>query len=494
MPDNDKIYQRIARKLNVDQSECVLLLGPELSVNAAGVSAIDYFSALSEKNNVAHYFPNENLFGFVSKQAEEDARYEVVDFYENCANMELLQLIYRIKIPLIINVCPDRSLNDYFRRQLNNDFTQGYFSIREYHNNQEMPSPTKNNPVIYNLFGRVDSEQSLIITHSLLYETMDKLLQDHSLPENIERFLQKASCYIFLGFKYDSWQYQLACHKLRVKDKDLSSQVLSTPEYEEGHPVGFIMCNHFSVNFTPLSAAETLKQIIKNCNKNTLRKDNPLGDFSIYISYSWQRPRKAGTIDKETIVDWIEDDLKVNPKYKGLPQVFRDKSRVENGDSIAAFMNNLSNASMVVQVIGDDYLKSPFCLEEAMGIWNSEGGKNKALLLVAADVDLSTKGIADYKQYWKEKFEKEDDRIKNGNLTPIEQNQEREAHEFKRLVQIYNFIDGFLIELKDTVHIQLDLEKDLIIESAEVDWLDEDKRDALVTGLVNLVNRILIKD
>jgi hypothetical protein len=93
----------------------------------------------------------------------------------------LLEMIARLRFPLIINVSPDTALNrTYTNRGF--DYKEGYFSEGLKSEILDLPEPTKELPVIFNVFGWTEPDTSLILEHGKLYQTIGKLLTKESLP------------------------------------------------------------------------------------------------------------------------------------------------------------------------------------------------------------------------------------------------------------------------------------------------------------------------
>ena len=68
----------------------------------------------AEKNNgIFTYFENENLFSFNDEAALKNTRRLVREFYKNSGDKGLLEMIARIRFPLIINVCPGYYAEQY---------------------------------------------------------------------------------------------------------------------------------------------------------------------------------------------------------------------------------------------------------------------------------------------------------------------------------------------------------------------------------------------
>jgi len=123
------IYSRIAEYLTAPKGICTLILGPDLAVNQDGVSYKAYFRKLADddKKGVFKYFENENLFSFTDEVGAISTRSQVKRFYNDCGDKVLLEMIARVRFPLIINVSPDTALNTVYNDK-GIQFKEGYFS------------------------------------------------------------------------------------------------------------------------------------------------------------------------------------------------------------------------------------------------------------------------------------------------------------------------------------------------------------------------------
>jgi hypothetical protein len=442
----DDIYDKISDYIISGQGQCVLLLGPELSVDQAGRDYKSYFKELAalEKENIDRYFDSENLFAFRPNASERDVRSIVRKFYSNVGDPVLSEMIARIKLPLIINVSPDIAINKvYTAKQI--QYKSGYFSKESKQKFNALPYPTKDLPVIYNIFGSVENEQSLIQTHGKLYETVEHLLPENSLPDNIELFLKEdANSFIFLGFKFDSWHYQLICHKLKINyNKNRTN--LSAPDYKTSDAVNIIMGNNFVVDFTSENPEQMVQRIINECEKkdpSSLRLKEPHSNFSVFISYA----RDAGDLEpgaasRETIVDELEETLK--EKGGSAIQVFRDRKDLTYGESIDSFMTRIGKGKTVIRVISDKYLKSRYCMDEALRISRYNDTEKRIFTIVLADVNLDDAQTGIYRDYWRNKCGEVFEDIEN----------KLDGENYDIYVAIFRFINRFIAGIKDEVHL-----------------------------------------
>jgi hypothetical protein len=448
--DLEARYDAIIGHVTGENGHTVLLLGPELAalVGENGEGHKTYFKKLVDElaanqpdtnGQVTQYFPTDNLFSFNSNKNHPIlVRNKVVEFFkhENYGDKPLLDLISRLPIPLIINVCPDDSVRQLFEIK-NIEYSWGYFSKDPRPEFKDIPKPTETKPVIYNIFGSIKNDQSILLTHGNLYTLIEKLLPENSLPPSIEEYIKEANSFIFLGFKFDSWYYQLLCHKLKVKTPGTEKISIGSPSCNNLNSV--IMKNHFELAFTQNNPTQVIERIIAGCQAEDLRPLNPLGIYCSFISYAWKDKNAAIGSDstkREAIADFIESALK---EKSVLVQLVREKKFLNNGDSIDSFMTRIGSGRSVIQVISDKYLKSEYCMIEAMRINQYRDPKKRIFLIVFNDVQRDRNGHIDiekYEGFWKQKC-----------LGLVEDRGLIESPHYKNYIEIYHFIKEFIISI-----------------------------------------------
>src|SRR6185369_15233463 len=88
----------------------------------------------------------------------------------------------------------------------------------------------------------------------------------------------------------------------------------------------------------------------------------------VFISYAWGDDSPEGQI-RAKVVDGLYESLQKD----GFEPV-RDRNAMKSGDLISAFLRRLTRADLVVAVISDKYLRSPYCMFEIYKLWQ----KNEA--------------------------------------------------------------------------------------------------------------------
>ena len=472
-------YRELAKYITAKLGKCVLILGPELSVNQEGVSYKSYFREIASDNNngVFTYFENENLFAFNDPSTLKKTRSKVSEFYETSGDPGLLEMITRIKFPLIINVCPDNSLNKIYEA-VGIDFSSAYFSKDSGPEFKDLPPPSKEKPVIYNIFGSIDSPGSLILNHDKLYETIQYLLPDGSLPPKIETFLNSASGYLLLGMKFDSWYYQLICHKLKLKDDNSPKINLSASSGSDTDSVSVIMRENFEIDFTPDNPMQAIGRLINECNNNTeaLRDIQSLGAYSLFVSYAWQDKDAPAEVSRETFVDWSE-------KFSGLSQVkslrfYRDHKDLKFGDSIDSFMTRIGKGKILIRVISDKYLKSRYCMTEALRMDKYRDDEQRIFTVIWEDVNLENEIV--YRDYWREKCQ--------SILEDIEKKLDNDNYDYA--VDIYRFLPRFINGLKDEISLVVG-KNDFAVVDGEIEIIDnrKEKFEQFINAIIGKIKK-----
>lgn len=437
-------YCEIADYIQSTEGKCVLILGPGLSVNQQGISYKSYFReiAINKNNGIFTYFENENLFAFNDEGTLKNTRRLVKEFYKTSGDTGLLEMIARIRFPLIINLCPDLAINKIYDK-LGIEYYSAYFSKDAGPKFKDLPYPSKEKPVIYNIFGSIDTDTSLILNYSKLYETIQYLLPDNSLPESLETFLKQTSGFLLLGMRFDSWYYQLICHKLKLKDFNSPKINLSASSSNDIDYVSVIMRDNFEIDFSNDNSMQVIGRLIYECKNSSraLRDISSLGIYSLFVSYAWKDNNTTDRINRETFVDWSQ-------MFSSLSQetslrFYRDHNDLKFGDSIDSFMTRIGKGKILIRVISDKYLKSRYCMTEALRMDKYKDNDQRIFTVIWEDTKLENEII--YRDYWRGKCQ--------SILENIEKKLDNDNYD--HAVDIYRFIPKFINRLKDEISLRI---------------------------------------
>ncbi len=165
----------------------------------------------------------------------------------------------------------------------------------------------------------------------------------------------------------------------------------------------------------------------------------------VFISYAWGDESPEGKVRDEAV-----ERLQAALTADGLLPV-RDRDQLHSGARISSFMRRLTQADVVVTIISDKYLHSPYCMYEIYRLWqrSQDVPDDLARHLVPVILPEVTIGSFDarvpYLQFWSDRAAKLEALIRDPNLQPS-----RESWDEVRLVcEFAHHVDSILVFLQD---------------------------------------------
>ncbi len=156
----------------IELGQCVLFVGPNLSVDDAGNSLHNNFYKKISRRNIEY---NEED-GFFMPKAEKQIELKALNYYsksfnnENVKGNKIIEKLVQIPFSLIVSVTPDNTVKHFFEKyNKKHDFV--FYNPRTKH---EVNEPTKEQPVIFNMLGNAAEDGKYIFTHKQFYEYVNQ--------------------------------------------------------------------------------------------------------------------------------------------------------------------------------------------------------------------------------------------------------------------------------------------------------------------------------
>lgn len=205
---------------NLAEARCVLLLGPNVATNNAGepiqTALLTHLVAQDLK-------VSEDIDGlYRCDEATRRRLYTPIKKYyrANSTPNDLHRQLARIPAHLIVSLAPDLMLPAAFS-ELGIDHEFSYYAKQG--SPAPVSRPTEERPLIYNLFGSVEDDASLILTHLDLIQFIFSIIRDFKLPDVLRNVISEACYFVFLGFDFQKWYLQLLLNLFRL-NRDKPSQ------------------------------------------------------------------------------------------------------------------------------------------------------------------------------------------------------------------------------------------------------------------------------
>lgn len=232
---------------DIEEEKCVLLIGPEISEKKGKSQTRVIHEQLLEQEaqHIAYYYPNDSLFLFKEDAHKNRAIRRLKRLYrEQEVPKTLYKKILEMPIPLIISLNPDTFLSETGEELgLQHDFTHFRYSGESA---EEVAAPSKERPLIYNLSGCLEEDESLVLDYEDLFRLLKAVLPD-GLPNKIRIHLRRSASFLFLGFDFEKWYSQLLLQLLTYERKGRPKFAVKAQPSDE-HAKDFLI-HQFQVQF-----------------------------------------------------------------------------------------------------------------------------------------------------------------------------------------------------------------------------------------------------
>lgn len=265
----------------IKNEKCILLIGPEVCIAETGKQydqALLEHLNIKDNDNILSYYEKDGLFLYKDGIAKTRSYYKIKDFYKHGFKDANYDKLTEIPFHLIISTSPDTNLRDVFKsKNLLCEFEYYDKTI----NPKNVKTPTKSIPLIYNLFGSIDKEESMILTHDDLFDFLLAILGSRNLPGELKNALRTADNFLFLGFKFDKWYVQLLLRLLNLHNEQykfarFASNKVIKPETRS------LIIDQFRIEFVDDQIEKFVDILHNKCDKEGILRKPEAGDISVY--------------------------------------------------------------------------------------------------------------------------------------------------------------------------------------------------------------------
>jgi len=286
----------------IKQEQCVLVLGPEVNVieKTGKTCRAALLEQLNVQNNenIYRYYPDDDFFLFDEAYKRTLICHQIKSFYQQSQPNNIHQLLAEIPFHIYLTVTPDSLLHRAYD-QADFSFQSGYYKRNK--DPHLIKTPSRKNPLIYNLFGSVESEESIILTHDDLYDYFKSIFAQRSMPEKLKIELQEVKNFIFLGVPFDKWYMQLVLRELEIHNRQYEFTRFAANQSMTEELTTFCL-DQFRINFISQKIAGFVEELHSRFNPDELRQ--PLSEGKNQLERVRQLIREA---EMEEAIDLLSD-------------------------------------------------------------------------------------------------------------------------------------------------------------------------------------------
>ena len=266
----------------IQEEKCVLFLGPDLFTRPDGKRLEQQLTEYLDVDNnpdILKYYQEEDLFLFSSKAAKTKTYYKLKAFFQQeFPHVEaLFEKIAQIPFHFIITVTSDQKLQSVFEQLHLKSKSDFYW--KNYSPTTKTKIPARDNPLIYNIFGSVERQESMVLTHNDLFDYFSSVLGERSIPKELKHCFNDAHNFIFLGIPFDKWYLQLLLRMLSLHD---DSEFMRFAANQAVDPELASLClQHFRIEFLPTKADVFIEELYNHCQQAGILRKAPENRTSI---------------------------------------------------------------------------------------------------------------------------------------------------------------------------------------------------------------------
>ncbi len=250
----------------IKEENCIVFLGPRLtetgeSLQTNFLSQIYNTSKLNRNSadDIIAFHQTDSLLLFRKNKNKYALR--INKFYNQIFAKNTLTMLAQIPIPVFVLLTPDLSLRKVFD-ELKLPYQYEFYDT---HVQKELEKkPTGKEPLIYSFFGTSTDSNTIIVTHSDLFNYLRAIFGGIKLPILLNEKLRNAHHILFLGCELDKWYVQIL---LNVLDWELERNVEDITKYapySDLQPDDEILCSdHLHIQFISNKTHEFVESIFK---------------------------------------------------------------------------------------------------------------------------------------------------------------------------------------------------------------------------------------
>ncbi len=314
----------------IDSEKCVLFLGPEVFTSVEGKSLFDQLVAyLDIENNrdILSFYKEDNFFLFSSKYAKTKALYRIRKFFSRHTHAKaeaLFEKIVQIPFHIVITLTPDDLL---FRKMRAYGIkAQHGFYFKNNTPRQKINLVNKDAPLVYNLFGFLEQDESLILTHDDLFDFLQSIFSNNSMDDTLKYKLKTADNYIFLGLQFDKWYVQLLLRLL-----DMHNEHYSFVRYASGQfvkeEIRSLIYRQFRIQFVQNEIPSFIDELYQRCQQKGLLRSIAQADQDAEQEQPQSELERIRTLVRENEAAVAVDELQLF--FKARRDTLLDKARAE---------------------------------------------------------------------------------------------------------------------------------------------------------------------
>lgn len=274
----------------IKNEKCILFIGPELFKNENNSTLEEQMSEylnVGKNPDIQNFYKKDGLFSFTSGTKKTKSYYKIKKFYSQPfpKSEAIFKDLAKIPFHFIISITPDKKCYETFESLgLKSKF---HFYWKKQKVDNIIGKPTIKNPIIYNMFGCIDRQDSMVFTYDDLFDYFESIFQENSMPEKLKINLKEAHNFIFLGLDFEKWYMQILLRVLYLHNDKYEFMRYAANQQVNDKLKAFCY-QQFKIEFVPTQIEDFVNELYEECEKIGLLRQKEEKQISVIEQYkSW---------------------------------------------------------------------------------------------------------------------------------------------------------------------------------------------------------------
>ena len=314
----------------IQEEKCIFVLGPEVFRTQNGstlhqemIESLD----IPNNENIYRHYASEDFFLFEGSYHRTLICHHIKRFYRAASTNTTIRKIAQIPVHVFLTVTPDQVLHRAFT-ELQLSFQSGYYKKNK--DPQAILTPNAKNPLIYNVFGCVENEESMVLSHNDLYDYFKSIFARKSMPDKLKHSLKEVHNIIFLGIAFDKWYMQLLLRELGIHKQEFAFTRFAANQLISKEVKTFCF-EQFKINFISSEIDEFIHELHHRCGNLGLLRTK--GETYVPMKDRIKNFVAKGNLDKavELLEELAEDSPNKHLAIQLAGRYRKFKTRVSQG-------------------------------------------------------------------------------------------------------------------------------------------------------------------
>lgn len=264
----DFAWPTLLEKLQSARPECALVLGEGAFEVPDGGFLHEALRAALAKNELASVLPANPQQEFFNLPEDERTNFcsALRTFYTSQAPHDTLRQLAKIPFPLVINTTPHRQFDKAFA-SLDASPQSHFYNRSEAPSGKIQPLSAKT-PLIYNLVGSIEDDNSLVLTYGNLFDYFEAIFHERPLPDELRFALKSVKYFVFVGVPFERWYFHLLLRILGIHHFTTANRHAAAGDTDE-NTIDFVG-ELFQIRFVRKNVDDFIGALYAHCDASGL--------------------------------------------------------------------------------------------------------------------------------------------------------------------------------------------------------------------------------